>query len=52
MRDYDPADDRCGSISTLLAEATRLFMSAMPPIPTKLMRRNETPLCAMSDRTQ
>ena len=41
MRDFDPTYDRCGSNSTHAAEAIRLFMSAMPPRATKLMRHNE-----------
>jgi hypothetical protein len=39
---------RFGSISTFLAEATRPFMSAMPPIATKPVGRNETSRCANS----
>jgi hypothetical protein len=35
-------DVSVGSTSTLLAEAMRPFMSAMPPIPTELMRHNKT----------
>src|SRR2546429_605772 len=44
-----PAHVRYGSISTLLAETTRPFMSAMPPIATKAVSRSETSLCANSD---
>jgi hypothetical protein len=46
LRNFNPAYDRFGSISTLLAEATRPFMSAMPPIATKAVTRSETSLCA------
>jgi hypothetical protein len=46
LRDFDPGFDRCGSIATLLAEATRPFMSAMPPEATKTGRHSETTRCA------
>jgi hypothetical protein len=41
LRDFDPAYVRCGSLSTFSTEATRPFMSAMPPIATVSVRRNE-----------
>jgi hypothetical protein len=40
------ANVRFGSISPLLAEATRPFMSAMPPIATKPVSRSEASRCA------
>ena len=46
MRDFDPTYDRCGSNSTHAAEAIRLFMSAMPPIATQSVHRNEASRCA------
>src|SRR5262245_66534499 len=49
MRDFDPTYDRCGSNSTHAAEAIRLFMSAMPPRATKLMRHNEPSRSANRD---
>src|SRR5262245_14893881 len=39
---------RLGVKPTELTEAARPFMSAMHPGATKLMRRNELPLCATS----
>jgi hypothetical protein len=42
LRDFDSANVSCGSISPLLAKVRRLFKSAMPPIPTELMRHNKT----------
>jgi hypothetical protein len=45
-------DARFGSISVLLAEAWRPFMSAMPPIATKAVRGSETSRRARSDRTR
>jgi hypothetical protein len=42
------ADVRHGSISTLLAEATRPFLSAMPPIATKAVSHSATSRSAMS----
>jgi hypothetical protein len=41
-----------GSSSTELAEATRPFMSAMPPIATAQRVNNEPPLSANSGRTK
>jgi hypothetical protein len=41
-----------GSISPLLAEATRSFMSAMPPIATKAVSSSETSRCATTGREQ
>jgi hypothetical protein len=41
VQDFGPAYDRYGSISTLLADATRPFISAMPPIATALVPGNE-----------
>jgi hypothetical protein len=37
--------DRSGSISAELTEAARPFMSAIPPIATQSVRRNETSRC-------
>src|SRR5262249_24364677 len=37
---------RFGSLSTFSANATRPLMSAMPPLATQSVRRNETLLCA------
>ena len=48
MRDFDPTYDRCAN-STHAAEAIRLFMSAMPPIATQSVRRNEASRCAKGD---
>ena len=47
-QDFNPAYVACGSIATLLADATRPVMSAVPPIATELVRRNEVTLCATS----
>src|ERR1700730_16422246 len=46
LRDFDPVYVGLGSISTLSAEATRPFMSAMPLIATKAVTRSETSRCA------
>jgi hypothetical protein len=55
LREFDPAYVGLGSISTLLAEATRPFMSAMPPIATKAVRvtakRRDVPLGAATHHT-
>jgi hypothetical protein len=42
LRDFDPAYDRYGSISTVLAGVIQPSMSAMPPIATKAVRGSET----------
>jgi hypothetical protein len=46
LRDLIRANVRFGSISTPLAEATRPFLSAMPPIATKTVSPSETTRCA------
>jgi hypothetical protein len=48
VRDFGPAYVGFGSISALLAEATRPSMSAMPSIATKAVRGSETSRCAIS----
>jgi hypothetical protein len=45
VRDFGPAYVGFGSISALLAEATRPFMSAMGSIATKVVRGSETSRC-------
>src|SRR2546428_121739 len=46
--DFQSLYVRFGSIATLLGEAARPFMSAMPPIATKAVTRGETSRCAKS----
>ena len=46
LRDFDPADDRFGSFTADQDTPDFACMSALPPIATKLVRRNEVTLCA------
>src|SRR5262249_54904840 len=41
VRDFEPAYDRYGSLSTFSADATRRLMSALPPTATKSLPRSE-----------
>jgi hypothetical protein len=47
MRDYDPADDRCGSFTTDAVEATRACLSAFARKRTNGPTVLGRPLCAI-----
>jgi hypothetical protein len=46
LRDFHPAYDRNGSLASDQSRQQLRPMSALPPIATKLVRRNEVTLCA------
>jgi hypothetical protein len=46
LRNFNPADVACGSFTSDQDTPDFACMSALPPIATKLVRRNEVTLCA------